>query len=80
MSVETLRSFLLWCSIINAGFLLLWGLATLFLLGRLLPLYTRMLGVSADQFNAINYAGILFYKMGLWMFNIIPCIVLYFIK
>ena len=79
MSVETLRSFLLWCSVINIGFLALWGLLTIFLFGRLLPFFTRTWGLSADQFSAVNCAGIAFYKMGTWMFNIIPCIVLYFL-
>jgi hypothetical protein len=79
MSVETLRSFLLWCSVINLGFLALWGVLTLSLIPRLIPFYTRTLGVTAEQFSAANYVGLLFYKMGTWMFNIIPCIVLYFL-
>jgi hypothetical protein len=79
MSVETLRSFLLWCSVINIGFLALWGLLTIFLFGRLLPFFTRTWGLSTEQFSAVNFAGIVFYKMGTWMFNIIPCIVLYFL-
>jgi hypothetical protein len=80
MSVETLRWFLLWCTVINYGLLLVWGLFTIFLLGRLMPLYTRLLGVSSEQFAVVNYVGLLFYKMGVLLFNLVPCLVLYFIK
>jgi len=30
-----------------------------------------------EQFDAINFAGILFYKVAIILFNIVPCIALY---
>ncbi|MEW6114970.1 MAG: DUF6868 family protein [Thermodesulfobacteriota bacterium] len=32
------------------------------------------------QFDAINFAGILFYKIAIFFFNIVPCIALYIVE
>ena len=35
--------------------------------------------LSVEQFDAINFAGILFYKIAIVLFNIVPCIALYIV-
>ena len=35
--------------------------------------------LTPEKFDAFNFGGILLYKMGIWMFFIIPCIALYII-
>ena len=76
MTIETIRQAFLWCAIINYGLLAFWGL--LFLLARD-PLY-RLTGkwvrMSAEQFDTIQYAGILFYKVCIFLFNLVPYIAL----
>ena len=80
MSLDTARSVFLWCSVINYVLLLLWfGLATIGrewmyrLLGRWFPLPT-------EQFDALNLAGISLYKIGIILFNLVPCIALYLVR
>jgi hypothetical protein len=80
MSIETARSFFLWCSIINYGLLLVWvALATL---GRrpLFKLTARLFHVSDSQIDLLNICGITLYKMGIFLFNIVPCIALYIVR
>jgi len=40
----------------------------------------RWFRLSVEQFDAISYAWIVFYKIGILLFYLIPCIVLYILK
>jgi hypothetical protein len=80
VSIETARSFFLWCSVINYAILLLW--AALATLGRdwMYRLLSRLYRVSTEQFDLLNLAGITLYKTGILLFNIVPCISLYLVR
>jgi hypothetical protein len=75
MSVEMLRDVLLYCGIINYAMLLLWVALVL-----LAPGFARWVGrlfrLSAEQFDTIQYGGILLYKLGIILFNLVPYIAL----
>jgi hypothetical protein len=74
MNLETLRHFLLWCTVIDYGILLLWSVLTMFAFGWMQRLSSRWYGVSAEQFYAINFAGIVFFKSAVILFNLVPLI------
>jgi hypothetical protein len=80
VSLETARSFFLWCSVLNFAFLAVWGL--LATLGRswMYRLVPRFFPVSREQLDLINFAGITLYKMGVFLFNVVPLVSLYIIK
>lgn len=80
MTIETARSFFLWCAILNYVFLLIWVLAATLGRGTLMKYKARFFRVSDEQFELLNLWGITLYKAGIFMFNIVPCIVLYIIK
>ena len=76
MSIEIVRAVLLWCTVINFGVVLLWVL--LFTLAhdwghRLTGKWCRL---TVEQFNAIHYAAILLYEIGIILFNLVPYIAL----
>jgi len=77
MSIETARYFLLWCAVINYGILLLWFLV--FTLAHDWVSRVHGFRLSAEQFDAINYAGIILFKMATFFFNLVPCIALYIV-
>lgn len=76
MSIELARAFLLWCTIINYGILLVWFLV--FALGHdwILLIHGRWFRLSRDQFDALHYAGMSVFKIGIILFNLVPVIVL----
>ena len=76
MSVELVRSFLLWCTVLNYGLLLLWAL--LFMLPHqwMYRIWGRWFRLSAERFDAINAAGIVFYKAAVLLFNLVPYVAL----
>ncbi len=75
MSVETVRSVLLYCGIINYAMLLFW-IALHLLAPRLYHWIGRVYRVPPEQFDAIQLGGIVFYKLCILMFNVIPYIAL----
>jgi len=80
MSIETARGFFLWCSVINYGVLLLWALFAMFWRDGLHDLWGRWFRLSREQFDMLNIGGITVYKIGIILFNLVPCIALYLVR
>jgi hypothetical protein len=76
MTTEIARNALLWCTVINFGLLMVWFL--LFVLSHdwLYGLWGKRFHLAAEQFDAISFAGIVLYKMGIFLFNLVPYIAL----
>jgi hypothetical protein len=80
MTIEILRSFFLWCTILNYALLILWAVLATAGRGWWYELVNRIFPVSRDHFDLVNYAGIALYKMAVFLFNLVPLISLYIIK
>lgn len=76
MNIEIARNFLLWCAIINFG-LLIFGILLITLAhDSMYRLNNRLFRLSVEQFDAINYAWVVFFKLGIVLFNLVPYIAL----
>lgn len=76
MDIATARRVLLWCTIINYGFLAIWGLSMILPHAWLYPLVGRFYRISPDQLDTVTYAGILLYKILIFEFNLVPYVAL----
>jgi hypothetical protein len=76
MSLETARSFLLWCTVINYGVLLIWFLLFAFAHDWLHRLHGRWFRLSSDQFDVVHYGAMAVYKIGILLLNLVPFVVL----
>jgi hypothetical protein len=76
VSIEIARNALLLCTVINYGLLVVWFL--LFVLPHewLYRLWGRWFHLTAQQFDAVNFAGIALYKVGIILFNLVPYVAL----
>ncbi len=72
MTIETLRAVLGWCSIINMALILWWFLAIVIAHDWVYRMHTRWFKLSVERFNEIHYAGIAFFKIVVFVFNIVP--------
>lgn len=79
MSIEAIRNFLLWCTVINYGVLLVWFLFFAFAHDWLQRLHGRWFHLSHDQFDALHYAGMAIFKIGILLFNLVPYVVLWIV-
>ena len=76
MTIAVTRNFLLLCTVINYGVLLVWFLVFVFAHDWMLRINGRWFRLSRDQFDALHYAGMSIFKIGILLFNLVPFIVL----
>ena len=72
MTIELLREFLFWCTVINFGLLILWLLMILFLHNLIYRFHGKWFKISVERFDAIHYAGMALFKLSIFMFNLVP--------
>ena len=80
MTIDTARGFFLSCTLINYAILLLWALPFMFWRDGLYRLWGRWFRLSPEQFDIMNLSGISLYKIGIFLFNLVPCIALYLVR
>jgi hypothetical protein len=80
VSIEVTRSFLLWCTVINYGILLVWFLVFVFAHDWIQRIHGRWFRLSSDQFDALHYAGMSIFKIGIILLNLVPFVVLSVIR
>ena len=76
MSIEVVRSALLWCTFLNYALLLVWFLLFALPHNRLYRLWARWFRLTLEQFDAINFTGIVLYKAGILLLNLVPYVAL----
>jgi len=72
MTVDILRSALGWCAVINMGLLLWWFLFLVLAHDWVYRMHSKWYKISTENFDAIHYAGMTFFKIMLFAFNIVP--------
>ena len=78
MDIETLRSFLAWCSTFNLILLILWWVGFMVASDWIRRLHGKWFEMSRESFDKIHYTGMAFFKMLVLMFNLVPYLVLRF--
>ena len=76
MTIEMLSEALLWSSLINIGLLLWWVGFFIFGRGFIYRMHSRWFKLSEEKFDAIHYSGMTFYKICIFIFNIVPWLAL----
>ena len=79
VNIELTRNFLLWCTVINYAVLLVWFLVFAFAHDWIQRIHGTWFHLSGDRFDAIHYAGIAIYKIGILLFNLVPLIAVYIV-
>lgn len=77
MHVEQFMDLLQWSTLINAILLTVYAVMIMTARDFVYRMHSKAFPVSEEQFIAIHYAGIAFFKM-LWMvFNLVPLLACY---
>ncbi len=74
MTTNEIKDFLLFCIIINYAILFVWAGAFIFAHDRLYGLHSRWFKLTAETFDAVHYAGLGIYKIGILLLNLVPFI------
>lgn len=76
MTLEIIRDVLAWCAVMNIVLLLVWFLFFAIAHDWVFRIHSKWYNLPADRFDIIHYSGILFFKMLIFMFNIVPYLAL----
>lgn len=76
MGVEAVKEVLLWCVLIDYGFLILWAVFFIFAHGWMYRMHSMWFKISTERFDSIHYMGMAFFKIAIFVFNLAPYIAL----
>lgn len=72
MTLELIRDVFAWCTLINLGILVIWGIYLMAARDWLYGMHSRWFNVSSEQFDALHYGGLGIFKIGWILFNLVP--------
>ena len=72
MELQTLETFLMWCTIINIGLLGFWAIMYMLAPDLVYRTQSKWFPISRETFNVIFYAFLGFYKILFLVFIAIP--------
>ena len=76
MTVELLKGTLAWSALLNIGILLWWFLFLTMAHDWVYKIHSKFYHIQREQFDAIHYAGMAFYKICIFTFFIVPYLAL----
>ena len=76
MTLEVIRDMLGWCTIINWIALLWWLLFFMLAHDWMYRFHGKWFKISVEKFDAIHYGGMVFYKLAIFLFNLVPYLAL----
>jgi len=76
MTLELLKGTLAWSAVLNMGILLWWFLFLTLAHDWVYKMHSKFCHIQREQFDAIHYAGMAFYKICIFTFFIVPYLAL----
>ncbi len=76
MNIQILTSFFMWCTIINAGLLILSAIMIIPAEDLVYRIHSKWFSFSRETFNVVIYSFLGLYKIAILVFNLVPWIVL----
>ena len=72
MNFEAIRAVLAWCTVINFTILILWFAFFALAHDWMYRFHCKWIKLSETTFDAIHYAGMALFKLGIFLFNLGP--------
>ena len=76
MTAESLRLFFALSSVINICVLVFWIAWLMYAPDFVYRIHSRWFKMSMDQFYVVHYRGIIYFKIGIFLLNVVPYFVL----
>ena len=76
-SMETVRTFLGWCMLLNVGLLLFSSVAVLLMRGFVTRIHGKMFGLSEEDVSREIYRYLALYKVATLVLTVVPYIALH---
>ncbi|MBA1444224.1 MAG: hypothetical protein M3H12_17100 [Chromatiales bacterium] len=72
MEINLIRDTLFWCAVINFGLLIWWFLFFMLAHDWIYRMHSRWFSLSVERFDTVHYAGMALFKIGIFLFNLVP--------
>jgi len=79
MNIDLIREVLGWSALINYAFLILWFLFFSLAHDWLYHFHGKWFSLSIEHFDAMHYLSMAFYKLSIFIFFLVPYLVLQFV-
>ncbi|WP_162024931.1 MULTISPECIES: DUF6868 family protein [unclassified Lentimonas] len=79
MDIETLTSFFMWCTVLNGGLLIYAALMCVFASDFIYRIHSRWFPMSKQAFTIVLYSWLGLFKIGFFIFNVVPLLALWII-
>lgn len=76
MSLDQLREFLGWMTVLNFGFLTYWALMFCCCRNLIYRMHTKWFRLSEERFDELHYQGMAIYKIGIFLLCLMPYLAL----
>jgi hypothetical protein len=80
MDIQTIQTFFMWCTILNAVLLVLTGMIFTFAGDWVYRVQSKWYPISRDAFNVVLYSFIGLFKLFFITFNLVPYVALLIIE
>ena len=76
ISIDTLTSFLGWCSVVNIGVLVFTTIALTIMRGPIVSIHSKLFGLNQAELPLTYFQYLGNYKIAIFIFNVVPYIAL----
>jgi hypothetical protein len=76
MTVEIVRNVLAWSTVINFSILILWFFVFLLAHDWIYGFHGKWFALPVENFDAIHYVSMAFFKLCIFLFNLVPYLAL----
>ena len=80
MKTRTIKPMLAWSLVINYVILIIWFLVFIVAFDWFRDLHGRWFHITTELFAMAYYLGLIFYKLGLMLFNLTPYLALWIVE
>ena len=76
MTAEIVRDVLAWSTVINLSILVWWFLVFVYAHDWMYGIHGKWFNLTIERFDAIHYTGMAFFKLCIFLFNLVPYLAL----
>ena len=76
MDIQTLKTFFMWCTIINGALLVLWATMCILAPDLVYRMQSKWFPISRETFKVVIYSFLGLFKIVFLVFNLVPYVVL----
>lgn len=80
MTTNEIKQVLLWCVGLNYAILIIWFGSFVFAHDWMYRMHGRWFKLSIETFDAMHYAGLSVFKIGIVLLNLVPLIAFYLVR